>query len=74
MKSFVRITSPDKLVKEYNTSYQKKFELLNLSNIYLISALIISIIAFFILYTVFVIPIIYLIKKFIYNKLIKYWC
>ena len=26
MKSFVRITSPDKLVKEYNTSYQKKFE------------------------------------------------
>ena len=26
MKSFVRITSPEKLVKEYNTSYQNKFE------------------------------------------------
>ena len=55
------------IIELLNLNYQKKFELINLSNIYLISALIISIKAFFILYTVFIIPIIYLIKKHKYD-------
>ncbi len=55
------------IIELLNLNYQKKFALINLSNIYLISALIISIKAFFILYTVFVIPIIYLIKKYKYD-------
>ena len=55
------------IIELLNLNYQKKFELINLSNIYLISALIISIKAFFILYTVFIIPIIYLIKKYKYD-------
>jgi len=55
------------IIELLNLNYQKKFELINLSNIYLISALIISIKAFFILYAVFVIPIIYLITTYKYD-------
>ena len=55
------------IIELLNLNYHKKFELINLGNIYLISALIISIKAFFILYIIFVIPIIYLITTYKYD-------